>query len=74
MSNPPTQQLGAVIAAEMRAAGISESRAALESGISRQTLRRRLASGDFTSRELISLAAVLNVPASRLMARAESAA
>lgn len=73
MSNP-TKQIGAVVTARMRASGISESRAALESGISRQTLRRRLASGAFTTPELLSIAAVLDVPASVLLAQAEAAA
>jgi lambda repressor-like predicted transcriptional regulator len=55
----PLSHLGAVIAEALKQEGISENRAALESGISRQTLRRRLAGGDVTGRELGSLAYVL---------------
>lgn len=72
--NTPTKTLGEVIRAEMIARGVSENTAAMTSGISRQTLRRRLASGDFTTTELLALADVIGCTASDLMARAEQAA
>ncbi len=66
-----TDHLGTVVSSEMKAQEISENALALASGISRQTLRRRLASGDFTSRELAAVAAVLDLPMSELVIRAE---
>jgi transcriptional regulator with XRE-family HTH domain len=74
MSNPTTNRLGEVIAEAMHEAGISENQAALRSGISRQTLRRRLAGGNFTATELVAIASILDTRASRLYARAEETA
>jgi DNA invertase Pin-like site-specific DNA recombinase len=73
MSNP-TPRIGEVIAEAMREAGISENEAALKTGISRQTLRRRLNAGGIKDTEIYPLAALLNTSASRLYALAEERA
>ena len=70
----PTLRLGEVVAEAMHKAGISENQASLRTGISRQTLRRRLAAGNFTATELATIAAVLDTRASRLFALAEEKA
>lgn len=71
MSNTnPLNRLGAVIADALAEEGISENRAALESGISRQTLRRRLTAGNLTAAELGSLAHILGIEPDTLVARA----
>lgn len=69
MSNPLNRlnRLGLVIDEHRRQAGVSENTAALNSGISRQTLRRRLKGADVYASELGALAYVLNVPAECLV-------
>lgn len=73
MSNP-VRHLGDVIRDEMEAQGVSENAAALGTGISRQTLHRRLVSGEFNTAELGRVARLLDLPASELMRRAEGVA
>lgn len=73
MSNP-SRVLGAVVAEAFTAAGISENAASIATGIARQTLRRRLTAGGFTTPELEAVADVLGTVPSRLMALAEERA
>jgi transcriptional regulator with XRE-family HTH domain len=70
MSNPPNN-LGDVITEALAGAGISQNQAALLTGISRETLRRRLAGATFDVDELAAVARILDTTASELMARAE---
>jgi transcriptional regulator with XRE-family HTH domain len=70
MSNPPNN-LGGIVAEAFKDAGLSENEASLLTGISRQTLRRRLAGAPFDVTELANIARILDIPASELMARAE---
>jgi transcriptional regulator with XRE-family HTH domain len=70
MSSNPLNHLGEVIAEALSQKGLSQSRAALESGISRETLRRRLRGGDITAAELGSLAYVLDREPRDLVAEA----
>jgi len=74
MSTNPLNTLGEVVAEVMRQKGVSENRVALESGISRQTLRRRLRGGGFIDNELSAIGRILELPASELMALAEKRA
>lgn len=75
MSNPhPLNTLGEVVAEALRQEGISENDASLRTGISRQTLRRRLRGGGFKDTELFAVARLLELPASELVARAEQVA
>jgi lambda repressor-like predicted transcriptional regulator len=72
MSNSnPLNHLGEVVAEAMRKEGISENEASLRSGISRQTLRRRLRAGGFKDVEMFAVARALELPASELVARVE---
>lgn len=66
----PLNRLGPVTADALAKAGVSESRAALESGISRETLRRHLRPGGLTARKLGSLAHILGIRPDDLVARA----
>ena len=72
MSNP--LPLGQVVRAALADAGISENAASVQSGIPRETLRRRVITGDFRYGELQKVALVLNTTAVELMARAEGRA
>jgi lambda repressor-like predicted transcriptional regulator len=72
MSNP--LPLGEVVRVTLTSAGISENTASIQSGIPRQTLRRRLVTGDFKYGELQQVARVLNTTPAELLARAEGKA
>lgn len=68
-----SNHLGTVVSSEMAARGISENQASFDTGISRQTLRRRIASGEFTVRELHAVARILDTTAADLLQRTEGA-
>lgn len=67
----PTTPLGEVVATALDDAGLSENAAAKQSGIPRETLRRRLVTGNFTHGELWSIAEVLGTTPAALVAKAE---
>ena len=73
MSNPLTP-LAQVVRIALNDADLSENTASIRSGIPRQTLRRRLVTGDFKYGELQQIAGVLNTTPAELMARAEKSA
>ena len=73
MSNPLTP-LAQVVRIALNDADLSENTASIRSGIPRQTLRRRLVTGDFKYGELQQIAGVLNTTPAELMARAEGRA
>lgn len=66
-------RLATVAASALAEVGISEHRAAEVTGIPRSTLRRRLATGDFTISELAAVADLVGATMSALLARAEQA-
>lgn len=72
--NDTGDRLGPVLTEALAEAGISENRAALASGITRQTLHRRLADGNPTGAELGALAHVLGINPDVLVARAQEEA
>lgn len=72
MSNP--LPLGEVVRAALADAGISENAASVQSAIPRETLRRRIITGDFRYGELQKVAVVLGTTAAELLARAEERA
>lgn len=73
MSNPLTP-LAEVVRIALNDAGISENAASIQSGIPRQTLRRRLVTGDFTYGELWKVADLLKTTPAKLQATAEKRA
>jgi lambda repressor-like predicted transcriptional regulator len=73
MSNP-TAPLAEVVAAALKDAGLSDNAAATRSGIPRETLRRRLVTGDFKHGELWRIAEVLDTTPAALVAQAEKRA
>jgi predicted transcriptional regulator len=64
----PTERLGEVVRTALDAAGISENTASQRSGIPRETLRRRLVTGDFKFGELHRIAEVLSTTPADLVA------
>jgi lambda repressor-like predicted transcriptional regulator len=73
MSNPLTP-LARVVAAALDDKGISVNGASIQSGIPRETLRRRLVTGDFKHGELWRIAEVLDTTPASLVAQAEKRA
>ena len=72
--NNPLIHLGEVVTVALNHAGLSENTASKRSGIPRQTLRRRLITGDFKHGELWQIATLLDTTPADLMARAEKRA
>jgi lambda repressor-like predicted transcriptional regulator len=73
MSNP-LHPLAEVVGAALGAAGISQNAASIQSGIPRETLRRRLVTGDFKYGELCRIAEVLNTTPGALATEAQERA
>ena len=73
MSNPLTP-LAQVVRIALNDADLSENTASIRSGIPRQTLRRRLVTGDFKYGELQQIAGILDTTPAELLARAERGA
>jgi len=73
MSNPLTP-LAQVVRLALNDADLSENTASILSGIPRQTLRRRLVTGDFKYGELQQVATILDTTPAALVALAEQAA
>lgn len=65
---------GAIVAALMQAAGITEHALAVKTGIPLTTLRRRIAGADFTASELRKVAVALGTTAAAILAAAERGA
>ena len=74
MSKSPLNYLGEVVTVALNDADLSENVASIRSGIPRQTLRRRLITGDFKYGELQQIAGILNTTPAELLARAERGA
>lgn len=74
MVHTTAAKLAAVVADALEQSGISDRQAAEQAAIPRTTLTRKLRTGDFTVREIESIAAVLGTTASDLMGRAEAGA
>lgn len=66
--------LGEVVTVALNDAGLSENAASIRSGIPRQTLRRRLVTGDFKYTELCNLADLLDTTPDALVLKARQAA
>lgn len=73
MSNP-LNSLAEVVRVALTDADLSENTASILSGIPRQTLRRRLVTGDFKYGELQQVAGILGTTPAELLARAEQRA
>lgn len=73
MSNP-LKPLGEVVRVALNDAGLSENTASKRSGIPRQTLRRRLVTGDFKYGELCEVADILNTTPEDLLIKARGTA
>lgn len=75
MSHPLTPELLARVARdELDALSLSEREIERRTGRSRDTLKRRIASGELNSRDLLNIASLLDIPLSVLVARAEGRA
>jgi len=75
MSNTnPLTPLALVVRLALNDADLSENTASIRSGIPRQTLRRRLVTGDFKYGELQQVADILGIKPSTLVALAEELA
>lgn len=72
--NNPLKPLGEVVRVALNDAGLSENTASKRSGIPRQTLRRRLVTGDFKYGELCEVADILNTTPEDLLAKARRSA
>lgn len=72
--NTPLIHLGEVVAVALNDAGLSENTASIRSGIARQTLRRRLVTGDFKYGELCKIADLLKTTPDALVIKARQAA
>ena len=71
MNHLTPELLAQVVRAELDATGLTEREIQRRTGISRDTLNRRIAAGDLRSRDLLRIAGVLDIPLSVLVARAE---
>ena len=74
MSHPTPELLARVAREELDAISLSEREIERRTGISRDTLNRRIAAGELRSGDLLKIAALLNIPLSVLIARAEGRA
>lgn len=75
MSHPLTPELLARVAREeLDALSLSEREIQRRTGISRDTLDRRVSSGELRSRDLLKISDLLGIKLSTLIARAEKRA
>ena len=74
MSRNPLNDLAEVVRVALNDADLSENTASILSGIPRQTLRRRLVTGDFKYGELQLVAGILDTTPAALLTRAEKRA
>lgn len=74
MSHLTPDTLAQVARAELDSTGLSEREIEKRTGISRETLNRRIAAGELRSRDLLKIAELIGEPLSALVARAERAA
>jgi hypothetical protein len=66
--------LARVAREELDAISLSEREIERRTGIPRDTLNRRITAGELRSRDLLKIAALLDIPLSKLVARAEKRA
>lgn len=74
MSHLTPELLAEVVGAELEATGLSAREIQRRTGLARDTLKRRIAAGSLDSRDLIKAANLLDVPLSKLVAKAEETA
>ena len=71
MSQPTPELLARVAREELDAISLSEREIERRTGISRETLNRRIAAGELRSGDLLKIAALLGIPLSKLVRIAE---
>ena len=74
MSHPSPELLARVAREELDALSLSEREIQRRTGISRDTLDRRVTAGELRSGDLLKIAALIGIPLSELIARAEGRA
>lgn len=74
MSQLTSLTLAQAFRAELDATGLSDREIEGRTGISRDTLKRRIAAGDLRSNDLLAIARLLDLPLSKLVLRAEERA
>lgn len=74
MTRLTPEMLAQVVRDELDATGLAEREIERRTGISRDTLQRRVAAGELRSGDLLKVAALLDITLSALVARAEKRA